>query len=472
MIKNKYKGDKMKKILLILIFAVSFLGAVELVSVDSNDTVQTVISDVKDTIVIAASTGDADSAFLYLLFKMNEYFKIKDLFFEFYELNSAKLALILLILGSSWVLRTLISKIIELFFKFYKKESEDLVFKLVESVRKPFLWFLIVWSIYWSIKLYLYPELPTKELQSFFSTVHLFTGGWLFWNILNNYKDIVIAKQNRRLKVEEVELITISLKILLITTISLITIYMYWPETLKYIGGAGVVIGLVMKDSVASYFAAFKLVTDDDISVGDWIKTSKTEGFIDSIGLFYTKVRAFDNGLVLVPNSELIKDSTINYDRRSNRRVKFYFYLPINMSSKKIRAILDDIRKMIQNHESIASNKKLSSDKRKDTIQKRKYGYSDTLLVNLVDVEHGHKVMVYAYTTKNDWKFQLDTKEDVILKIKEILEKYGCSLIIEAKYLQNPYDINEVAQVELNNENKKEEKKNENTWRKGSILQR
>jgi MscS family membrane protein len=213
-----------------------------------------------------------------------------------------------------------------------------------------------------------------------------------------------------------------------------------------------------MKDSVASYFTTFKLVIDDDFSVGDWIKTPKIEGYIDSIGLFYTKVRAFDNGLVLVPNSELIKDSTINYDRRTNRRIKFFFYLPINMSANKIESILVDIKSMLEKHPSIASNKTLSSDKKMDVIRKRKHGFSDTLLVNLVNVEHGHKVMIYAFTTKNDWKFQLDTKQEVILEIKRILEGYGCSLIIEAKYLQNPFDRNEHAQLEPEDKYEKEEK--------------
>jgi MscS family membrane protein len=449
----------MRRILLILFILVSVIFSAEIdgtksIQIDDNSTIVTkvekVIEDATDTIQNAVKTGDADSAFQVLLYEMNKYFENKKLYFEFLQLNTAKLILIFFILGSSWFVRYLVSKIIELGFT--NKESDSLVFKLVDSVKVPFLWFLIFWSIYWSIKVYLYPNLPTDSLKSIFNTIHLFTGAWLVWNGLSNYKHIVVANRNRRLKVEEVELIIISLKILLITAVSLVTIYMYWPELLKYIGGAGVVIGIIMKDSVASYFTTFKLVVDDDFSVGDWIKTSKMEGYIDSIGLFYTKVRAFDNGLVLVPNSELIKDSTVNYDRRTNRRIKFFFYLPINMSADKIESILIDIKNMLEHHQSIASNRTLSSDKKMDAIRKRKHGFSDILLVNLVNVEHGHKVMIYAFTTKNDWQFQLDTQQEVILEIKKILESYGCSLIIEAKYLQNPFDSNEVSQLELDKE--------------------
>ena len=153
------------RILFILFFVVSFLGATVGVDSNSNSTIQNIDSNitvtekvekvaekVADTIKVATSTGDTDTAFQYLLYKLNEFFKSQNLYFEIFKIDSAKLILILIILGSSWFLRYLISKIIELIFKFYKKESEDLVFRLVESVKIPFLWFLIFWSIYWSIE--------------------------------------------------------------------------------------------------------------------------------------------------------------------------------------------------------------------------------------------------------------------------------------------------------------------------------
>ena len=452
----------MKNIVIILFFVVSILGASTVIDANSsikteNNTtitntvvkkVEKVTKEVTDTLKVATSVGDTDTAFQYILYKLNEFFKSHNLYFEIFKLDSAKLILILIILGSSWFLRFLISKIIEFIFRFYKKESEDLIFKLVDSVKVPFLWFLIFFSIYWSIKVYVYPEILNKELVAAFSTIHLFTGAWLIWNILENYKNIVIAKKNRRLKVEEVELITISLKILLIAIVFLITIYMYWPETLKYISIGSFAVAYAMKDSVASYFAAFKLVTDLDFSIGDWIKIADVNGDIISIGLFYTKVRDFENGLVLVPNSELIKNPVINYSRRQNRRVKFFFYLPINIESNKIQVILDEVRNIVRNHPDIMFTKNNKFDSRK----KMRIGQSDTQLVNLVDVEHGNKIMIYCYTTKNDWKQQLYARQDIILKIKKILEKHNCSMIIEAKYLQDPFYNDELANNESENE--------------------
>ncbi len=413
--------------------------------VDVNSSVSTsvenVMHEVSDTIEVVSNFEEVDSIFLYISFKLNEGFKHMGLYFEFFNFDTAKIFLILIILGSSWLFRYIISFVIEWKFSKNSNLKDDLIYKLVESVKVPFLWFLLVMSIFWSMKVFYFPDLLADSIVSIYKTIQLSTGVWLIWNTLTNYKEVYL-KNKKNLKVEEVDLILISLKIVLLVSASLITIYTYWPDVLKYIGGAGIVLGFLMKDSFASYLAAFKLVTENDLSVGDWIKYSKGEGTIMKIGLFYTKIRAFNQSMILVSNSELIKDSVINYDKRVVRRIKFDFYLPINLHSKKISSILNEIRKMMENHEGISSDTKLTEDKRMNSVRKREFGFSDTLFVHLVDVQHGNKVNVYAFTKKDDWEFQRATKEDVILKIKEILEDYGCSMIIEAKYLQNPFEQN------------------------------
>jgi MscS family membrane protein len=434
----------MRVFLVLLLFLFSLYGNENKIdvnsSVDSNK-VEKVIHEVSDTFNIVSDFEEVDSVFLYVLFKLNEGFKSIGFYFNFLNLDTAKTLLIFIILASSWFFRYLISYSIER--KFARTNvRDDLIYKLVESVKVPFLWFLLVISVFWSVKVFYFPGVLDNNIVSLYKTIQLFTGVWLVWNILSNYKEIYLEKK-KDLKVEEVDLILISLKIVLILVSVLITIYTYWPDVLKYIGGAGLVIGIFMKDSFSSYLAAFKLVTEKDISVGDWIKYSKGEGTIMKIGLFYTKIRAFDQSMILVSNSDLISDTVINYDKRVVRRIDFDFYLPINLHSTKISSILKDIRKMMENHDGISSDTKLAEDKKMNSVRKREYGFSDTLFVHLVDVQHGNKVNVYAFTKKDDWEFQRATKEDVILKIKEILESYGCSMIIEAKYLQNPYEQSE-----------------------------
>ncbi len=431
----------MKLIYSLLMFVV-FLHANTIENTDLNNSVSSkvekVIVEVSDTIKTVSQIDEADNMFQFLLFKMNEGFKSIGLYFDFFHLDTAKMLLIIIFLSLSWVLRYIISNVIEWKFSKNLKKEEDLVFRLVESVKIPMLWFLIVFSIHWSVKVLYYPYNISNNIESVFNTIQLFMGVWLFWNGLTNYSDIILKNKNK-FKVEEIELIIITLKILLILISSIITIYTYWPDILKYVGGAGLVMGILMKDSFASYLAAFKLVTEKDFSIGDWISFSKGEGTIYKIGLFYTKVRAFNQSMILVPNSELIRDSVINYNTRIVRRIKFDFYLPINLSSAKISLILEEIRKMIKNHDGISSETSLSNDKKLNEERKLEFGFSDTLFVHLVNVEHGNKINVYAFTKKDEWKFQRDTKESIILEIKKILEEHSCSMIIEAKYLQNPF---------------------------------
>jgi MscS family membrane protein len=408
-----------------------------------------VLEEVSDTLKVVSNIHEADSIFLYLLFKMNEGFKAVDFYFEFYGLDSAKLFLILIILGSSWLIRYLISKSIELFYKFFEKESEDLVYKLVESIKNPFLWFLIFLSIYWSVKVYYYPDQPLHSITSIFNTIHLLTFAWLVWNGISNFKVIYESNEKRKMKIEMVSLIVYTLKIFIIITVATITFYKFFPGTLAFMGGAGVGFAFLMKDSASDYISTVKLVFEKSFSVGDWIKIANYQGTIDSIDNWNVKIRAFDLALIVIPSSKIVKDVYINYGRRLSRRIKFDFYLPINMKVANIRLILNEIEYMLHCHIGISKELVLSENKKRNEILKRKHGLSDTIFVHLLDVQHGNKVNIYAFVNKDIWKFQRDVQQDVIFKIKEILEFHGCSMIIEAKYLQNPFEEKNDKQEEV-----------------------
>ena len=463
----------MKKILLILVFVVSFLGATDLVKGDSNNTIQTVdtnstvikkvenaVIEVKETLIIAASTGDTDSAFQFLLFKMNDFFKNYNLYFNILEFDTAKTVLIFIILISSKFLRFLISRGIEFIFKFYKKESENLVYNLVESVKGYFLWFLIFWSIYWSVKVYFYPEMPGENIKALFNTIHLLTFALLLWNLISNFKVIYVDSKKRTIRIEMVSLIVYTLKIIIIVFVATITFYKFFPGTLAFLGGAGVGLAFLMKDSTSDYVSTVKIVFEKAFSVGDWVKIEGYEGTVDSIDLWNIKIRSFNLSLIVIPTSKVVKGIYENFGRRLARSIKFDFYLPINMNVSKIKLILVDINKMLLNHEGISKKVVLSDDPEENEILKRRQGLSDTIFAHLLDVQHGNRINIYAFTNKDDWGFQRDIQQDIIFKIKEILEEYDCYMTIEAKYLQNPFEekknVQENELIEIKNE--KEEK--------------
>lgn len=80
------------------------------------------------------------------------------------------------------------------------------------------------------------------------------------------------------------------------------------------VGIAGMVLGLALKDSLANIFGGISLVLDKSIKVGDKIKLDSGEvGVIHDIGLRSSKVKTYDNEIIILPNNGLANSKIINY---------------------------------------------------------------------------------------------------------------------------------------------------------------
>ncbi len=80
------------------------------------------------------------------------------------------------------------------------------------------------------------------------------------------------------------------------------------------VGVAGVAIGFAVKDSLGNIFGGVSLILDRAIKVGDVIKLSTNEeGTVVDVGLRSTRIRTWDNELILIPNGQLANTTFHNY---------------------------------------------------------------------------------------------------------------------------------------------------------------
>jgi MscS family membrane protein len=108
------------------------------------------------------------------------------------------------------------------------------------------------------------------------------------------------------------------------------------------LGVGSLAVALAAQETVANMIAGFVILVDQPFRVGDRIKLpSGEEGDVYKIGLRSTRILNFDNNLVVVPNSELVKNRLINYSFPGNDiRVLIEVRVAYGTDIEKARAVL------------------------------------------------------------------------------------------------------------------------------------
>jgi len=113
------------------------------------------------------------------------------------------------------------------------------------------------------------------------------------------------------------------------------------------IASAGVAVGLALQGSLSNLAGGIILLYTRPFVVGDYVKTSGGEGFVQDIGLIYTVLRQFDNTAVSVPNSTLTSGVITNCTARNERRISFDVGIGYGADIDKARSVILDV---IRNH--------------------------------------------------------------------------------------------------------------------------
>jgi MscS family membrane protein len=176
---------------------------------------------------------------------------------------------------------------------------------------------------------------------------------------------------------------------------------------LAFGGVGGVAVGFAAKDMLSNFFGGLIIYLDRPFKVGDWIRSDdrQIEGTVESIGWRVTRIRTFDKRPLYVPNSVFTSVAVENPSRMTNRRI--YETIGIRYDdASKMASIVEQVKDMLSNHPEI------------DTRQ--------TLIVNFNSFAASSiDFFVYTFTKTTDWVKFHGIKQDVLLKILEIIEKEG-----------------------------------------------
>ena len=175
-------------------------------------------------------------------------------------------------------------------------------------------------------------------------------------------------------------------------------------------GIGGIAIGFAAQDILDNFFGGLIIYLDRPYSVGDWIRSPDRdiEGTVEDIGWRVTIIRTFDKRPLYVPNSVFTKIAVENPSRMFNRRI--YETIGLRYSDAgKMEEIISAVKNMLENHPEI------------DT--------ENTLIVNFNSMgDSSLDFFVYTFTKTTDWVHYHAVKQDVLLKIIDIIHEHDADI--------------------------------------------
>lgn len=295
---------------------------------------------------------------------------------------------------------------------------------LLEAARRP-----VVWLI-WVVGLNFAATIASEQLDSgwtpFLVYVNKIAVVGLFAMFLVNF--INLAEENL-IKPEQdtpprdpmtIKAVAKLLRASVLVTAALIAMQLFGfsiSGLLAFGGVGGLAIGFAAQDLLSNFFGGLMIYLDRPFNVGDWIRSpdQEIEGTVEDIGWRLTRIRTFDKRPLYVPNSVFASIALENPSRMTNRRIKETIGVRYDDVSQ-LPAILADVEAMLRSHEAIDTNQ--------------------TLMVNFNEFGASSlDFFIYTFTKTTVWTEFHKIKQDVLLKVADIIAGHGAEIAFPTRTL-------------------------------------
>jgi MscS family membrane protein len=174
--------------------------------------------------------------------------------------------------------------------------------------------------------------------------------------------------------------------------------------TLAGLGIGGLAIALAAQKTLENLIGGVSLLMDKAIRVGDFCQIGNQLGTVEDIGLRSLKLRTLDQNLSVVPNGSLAQMQFQNMARRNKLLINQTFTLRIETQAEQLRFVLDRVQQMLDQHPAIEPGSRIR-------------------VMSFLGA--AFQLELFAYGTTGDWAEFTAIRQDVILKIAEIVEASG-----------------------------------------------
>ncbi|AMV73470.1 small-conductance mechanosensitive ion channel [Desulfuromonas sp. DDH964] len=334
---------------------------------------------------------------------------------------AAAFAILLFALFLKKVLAQLFARVIFPLAARTRSQYDDL---LLAALQKPVEFLVIIAGLFVGVQVLQLPSDPVnlrRFAHAMLKVLVTFDGAWIFFNLVSLvevYLEKWVSRTESTLDDHLLPFVRKSLRVFIIGIAALMTIQNLGYSIsglLASLGIGGLAVALAAKDTLSNVFGSLMIIMDRPFHIGDWIKAGDLEGTVEEVGFRSTKVRTFAKTLISVPNSVITNMAVDNFSRMPKRRIKLTVGVTYQTTPEQMRRAVTAIRELLGSHPAIDQ---------------------EFYLVNFTDFGASSlDIMVYCFTTTTVWGEYLDAREDLCLRIMEILEGMGLEIAFPTRTL-------------------------------------
>ena len=302
---------------------------------------------------------------------------------------------------------------------------------LFESAHGPISWFILIMGLLWAIEisrgfidseLFSASDISLIRQVTFIVLIVLFLVRFISMAEKRLLEEMKNSDDSDYTKMDPTTLHALAklLRLSVIISGALVALPTFGIEItalLAFGGVGGIAVGFAAQDLLSNFFGGLMIYLDRPFAIGDWVRSPdrEIEGTVENIGWRLTVVRTFDKRPLYIPNAVFNKLALENPSRMTNRRIKETIGIRYK-DADKMGQVVEAVKDMLKNHDEIDAEQ--------------------TLMVNF-DAYNNSSLdfFIYCFTKTTNWVRFHEIKQDVLLKIIEIVHQHGADFAFPTRTL-------------------------------------
>jgi MscS family membrane protein len=346
----------------------------------------------------------------------------------FLGIGIGRYALVFGVLLLALILKKVLAHVFtHILFPFAEKTDSRYDDLFLQGIRKPAELLIVIIGLFIGVQILQLPVEPVDVRRFGYALLKIlvtFDVAWFVFNmvsLLEAYLGQWVSRTESTLDDHLLPFVRKSLRVFIILLAVLMAIQNLGYSIsglLASLGIGGLAVALAAKDTLANVFGSIMIIVDRPFHIGDTIRSGDIEGTVEEVGFRSTKIRTFDKSLISVPNSIITNLAVNNLSRMTLRRIRFSVGVTYATTPAQMRQAVESIRTMLAAHPAL--------DKESILVRFTEFGASSL------------DILIQCFTITTVFAEHLEVREDVCLKVMEILEGMGLEIAFPSRtvYLQ------------------------------------